>query len=354
MASRSSYTKNKTRSRGETVEYVPVRSNILYGIETTRADQQKKTIQREILVVPNITFYSSFTKILIDFSDYRNNQEKSDVKSFFDLMKNGYSFSMTNAKWNNRSIDEITYDISGTFTYTKISDSIIFADVVSVNSYSTNISRYDKEYFIELPLLEFDDVIESTKAEVKSYIFNYLGKNSKNSFSYLGAKAGDYIELQTADQKYKIDTITVDTEGKETVVVYGDLGSTSSVGNPILVTLHQKNIDKLVVNHDNVTTGKCELYKDGKQIDCLDNHTLLQAKLREDKANGITAVFTEGSFCSQIVSIQTEETVKAIVPTLTEQITALTNAQSIRASKASAINSTLLSRSNLISTIFSE
>jgi hypothetical protein len=352
MASYSSYGKNRKSSRGEDNELVPVRSNVLYGIETKKINEQKSTVKREIFVVPNITFYSNFTKVLIDFSDYKNNQEKADIKQFFDVIASGYSFTLANAKWNNRSIDEITYNLSGTFTFTKIADNIIFADVVSISTYNTNITRYDKEYFTELPLVEFSSTINKQKVEVKSYIFNHLGQNSKNSFSYLGARSGDYIELQIKKEKYKIDSISLDNEGKETVVVFGDMGNSSNIGSPVLVTLHQHNINKIQLTYDNEKTGKCELYNDGVLVGCLDSHTLLQSKLREDTLNKITTTFNEGAFCSSVVSVQTEETIQNIIPVFTQEIAKIRESQRSSNITPSQINSSLLSRTNLINNIF--
>lgn len=351
MASRSSYSTSKRFSRGEDAELVPARSNVLYGIETKKVNQQKNTTKREIKVVPNITFYTNFTKMFLDFSDYMNNQDRLDVKNFFDLLQSGSQFSLLNSMWNNKSIDPATYDLSGTYTFRKIADNIIFADVVSIESYSTSIARYDKEYFLELPLVEFTTAIDKGKLEVKSYIFNHLGKNSKNSFSYLGVRVGDYVQLQTKTEKHQILEIMGDNEGKETIVVSGDLGDSSYIGSPTLVTVHQKNINKIQLNFDNEKTGKCEIFQDGVLIECIDSHTLLQSKLREDSFNKITSVFSEGEFCTQVVSEATQQLNEQTIANLTTQLNAARIAQP-QITRLTAINSSLLSRTNLINNIF--
>ena len=352
MASYSSYNKTKRLTTGNEIQLVPVRSTVFYGIETKKINEQKSTIQRELFVVPNIKFYGSFTKAIIDFSDYKNNKEKSNIKSFFDLIKYGYTFTILNAKWNNRSIDEITYDISGTFTFTKIVDDIIFCDVVSINSYSTEIERYDKEYFLELPLIEFTESVEKQKKEIKSYIFNHLGKNSKNSFAYLGAKPGDYIELQNRKEKYKIESINIDNEGKETLVVYGDVGNSSNIGTPNLVVLHQQNLNKIQITEDNEKLGKCEIVVNNSIVECIDNHTLLQSKLREDKLNGITTNFIEGEFCLGITDPQTIENIKNASNSMAQQMQFASFSR--QRANLSNIDSSRLSRSNLINAIFND
>lgn len=354
MASRSSYTGHKRLSRGEDAELVAVRSNVLYGIETKKINEQKTTLRREIFVVPNITFYDNYTKIFIDFSDYMNNKERSNIKDFIDLLVRDNSFTILNARWNNRSIDEKTYDLSGTYKFIKIVDDIIFAEVTAVESYSTDMIRYDKEYFLELPVIEFTNSTDKGKKITKSYIFNHLGKNSKNSFSYLGARVGDYIQLQNIKEKFLIESLSTDNEGKETIVVVGDLVNSSSIGTPTLVTLHQKNTNKIKLDYDNNDVGKCEIIQNGAVIECVDNHTLLQSKLREDSFNNIVTEFKIGEFCTRVVEPATEQSLQKIIPSLTNQITSMKASAVSNTLKLSSANSSLLSKSALIARTFSE
>lgn len=302
MASRSSYSKNKLRARGENNELVPVRSGIFYGIQTEKVNSQKNTINRNILVTPNITFYDNYTKCMIDFSDYRNNQEKADVESFFSLLQVNYAFTITNAKWKNSNINKTTYDLGGTFVFKKIVDRIVFADITSVNSYNQKLFRYDKEYFAGLPSIEFSITTENEDKIVKSKIYNHLGKNTKNSFSYIGAYSGDFIVIQNNDVKYKIDSVEIDNEGKETITVFGELGDSDNIGTPILITLYQNNSAKIQLNYDNIILGKCDVYSDQAIVVCIDNQTELQAKLRENPNTKITTVFNAGQYCSTLQS----------------------------------------------------
>lgn len=354
MASRSSYSGHKRLSRGEDAELVAVRSNVLYGIETKKINEQKTTLRREIFVVPNITFYDNYAKIFIDFSDYMNNKERSNIKDFIDLLVRDNSFTIFNARWNNRSIDEKTYDLSGTYKFIKIVDDIIFAEVTSIQSYSTNLIRYDKEYFLELPVIEFTNSTDKGKKIIKSYIFNHLGKNSKNSFSYLGARSGDYIQLQTNKEKFQIESISIDNEGKETIVVIGDLEDSSSIGTPNLVILHQKNINKIKLDYDNNDVGKCEIIQNGALVECIDNHTQLQSKLREDTFNNIITQFKVGEFCTRVAEPATEQAIQKIIPSLTDQITTMKASAVSNTLKLSSVNSSLLSKSALITRTFSE
>jgi hypothetical protein len=302
MASRSSYNKSKSRSRGEENELVPVRSGIFYGIQTEKLDIQKNTINRNIIVTPNIIFYDNYTKCMIDFSDYKNNEEKSDIESFFKLLDTDYSFTISNAKWKNINTAPSTYDLGGTFVFKKIVEKIVFANVTSINSYNQKLPRYDKEYFMGSPSIEFSVIDQDEQKIVKSKIYNHLGKNTKNSFSYVGAYPGDFISIQNNDIKYKIDSIESDNEGKETITVFGELEDTNNIGTPILITLYQNNNGKIQLNYDNTALGKCDIYSDEAIVICIDNQTELQAKLRESPSRKITTIFTPGQFCSEIQS----------------------------------------------------
>ena len=350
MASRSSYLKSKTKSRGEDVELVPVRSNVFYGIQTKQFDVQKTTTERKITVIPNITFYDNYTKAFIDFSDYLNNPEVSDVKPFFDLLINGLNFTVSNATWINPTIDKTTFDLNGTYKFIKIVDKIVFVEVVSINSYSSKITRYDKEFFDQLPTIQFTTTITPNKKEIKSYIFNYLGKNSKNSFSYLGLKPNDYIQFQNEQEKYKIDSYQIDAEGKETIIVDGELTESNFIGTPILLTLNQKNINKIQLNYDNNILGKCELTKNNAIVECIDNHTELQSKLREDTFNNIKSNFYPNQFCVGLLSdVDIKETTN-VIQSLSQENTRLKN--QITKPLSSTIDSSLLLRTNLINTLF--
>lgn len=345
MASRSSYLKSKTKSRGEDIELVPVRSNVFYGIQTKVVDAQKTNIERKIVTIPNITFYDNFTKAIIDFSDYLNNPSVSDVKPFFDLLINGLNFTLSNATWTNPSVDKTTFDLTGTYKFNKIVDNIVFVEVVSIESYSNKITRYDKEFFEQLPTIQFSTVIIPTKKETKSYIFNYLGKNSKNSFSYLGLRIGDYVQIQNQDIKYKIETYEVDAEGKETLTVFGELPTVNNIGIPILITLNQKNTNKIQLNFDNNVLGKCELITNNAISECIDNHTELQSKLREDTFSNIKTNFYPNQFCVTFQSsnqiIETQNLLSSLLNRNTTQL----NTPTIN-------DSSVLSRTNLINTLF--
>lgn len=352
MSSRSSYNTNRYRNRGENNELIPVRNGIFYGIETVMVDEQKNTLKREILTIPNVTFYSNYTKMMIDFSDYQNNPDKNKIDNFFALMKYGETFTINNASWKNIDISENTYDLSGTFIFEKIVDDIIFGSVTSVSSYSTKINRYDKEYFRELPYIEISTTTKKNEINKKTRILNHLGKSSKNSFSYLGIRIGDYIELYENKKKYLVESYAEDVEGKEIVVVAGEMIEENKVGTPVLVVLHQQNINKNNLNYDNKILGKCEIVVNGSIVECINNHTELQAKLRENKTQNLTTTFTASEYCDIAIPQQDIVDVTSAITAISTQI-ARTNVirESIQTTKLSTIDTSLMSRINLLNNL---
>ena len=307
MSSKASYTKNVKKTVVQETELVPVRSTVLYGLEIKKVDEKKKSSERNITVVPNITFYDSYTKAIIDFSDYKNNPEKSNVKDFFDLITPGFNFTITNATWKNASVDKLTFNLNGTYKFTKIVDSIVFVEVVSVTKITEKITRYDKESFLELPIFELPTVISKIKKQVKTYLINSLGKNTKNSFSYIGVYNGDYIQIQNNKQKYKISSIEQDIEGKEILTVEGEILNSSTIGTPFLLTLFQENNNKIDINKFNNDILGNTLLKIDNNSFCIDSTTELQAKLRENSKKNITSIFTPNKFCSFNIPISIEE-----------------------------------------------
>ncbi|MFZ9377060.1 MAG: hypothetical protein ACO25K_08045, partial [Candidatus Fonsibacter ubiquis] len=277
---------------------------------------------------------------------------KNNVKPFFDLLISGINFTITNGEWLNPTVDKLTYDLSGTYKFTKIVDGIVFAEVISIESISSSIVRYDKEYFQQIPIISFTTITVPQNVEVKSYILNIMGKNSKNSFSYLGARKGDYLQIQDNQIKYKIDSVTIDAEGKEVIVVFGELNNNNFIGTPILITLNQPNLDKIQINYDNQELGKCEISQSNSVIECIDNHTLLQSKLREDNFNNITTKFYPGEFCSFLSTSQELQDTQKIIEVLKKnyEISQVTNTQINQT--MTNLDSNLLSRTNLLNNLF--
>lgn len=351
MSSKASYTKNVKKTVVQETELVPVRSTVLYGLEIKKVDEKKKSSERNIAVVPNITFYDSYTKAIIDFSDYRNNPEKSNVKDFFDLITPGFNFTITNATWKNTSVDKLTFNLNGTYKFTKIVDSIVFVEVVSVTKITEKITRYDKESFLELPIFELPTVISKIKKQVKTYLINSLGKNTKNSFTYTGIYEEDYIQIQNNKQKYKILSIEQDIEGKEVVTVEGDIPTASFIGTPMLVTLFQENINKInTLEYDNEIVGKTIIkFLDGSNF-CNEGTTLLQSKLRENKNKSITTEFYPNQFCTVIIQNVDLVDQEKLISNLTKENIELRNTRNN--SFTTTNNSSLLSSSNLLNRLF--
>ena len=312
MTSRASYNKRYLRTRDKDLVLVQTRSNIFYGIEIKKLDEQKTSVVRNITVTPSIIFHTNFTKAFIDYSDYSNNKEKNEIAKFFDIIPVDSNFTLTQGSWVNNLLSKTTYSLNGTYKFSKIVDDIIFVDVVSVTSYSTDILRYDKEFFTDTPVIEFSTTIDKNKKETKTLIINHFGKNSKNSFAYLGIEAGDYIQLQNKKDKYKIDSLIVDDEGKELLTVIGNLDTVDLRNTATLIIIFQENKSNTDTTVDNTKLGKCETFNGNVVVSCTSNSTKLQCDLRKDTSNNLSTSFKENYSCD-LNSIQNiAQTLKSI------------------------------------------
>ena len=148
------------------------------------------------------------------------------------------------------------------------------------------------EFFNTKGIIFFD-----TKEQLNT-IINHFGNNSKNSFTYLGIKENDYIQIQNSDQKYKIKSLAVDDEKKEILTIIGNLENSDLKATATLITIYQENKSNINTNIDNIVLGKCEIYSDINVIECISNSTQLQCELRKDDAEKLKTTFTANFSCN--------------------------------------------------------
>ena len=122
--------------------------------------------------------------------------------------------------------------------------------------------------------------------------------------------------------------------------------------NPFLLTLNQLNKNKIQLNYNNEILGKCEIVVSSSIVNCVDNHTELQSKLREDTFTGITTRFVAGEFCVVLATEFDSNKDKNLISTLVTENFNLKN-QNIKNRTIDTQDTNLLSKTNLISTLFS-
>jgi hypothetical protein len=299
MISKSNISKQNNRPQGQGKDFISVRSGSFYGLKIQKKILEASSYKRGIVASPNFYFYDNDTKVMIDFSDYKNSTTDEQIKEFFTLNLTGQTFTVEQSEWVNTELFKNKISLNGTYTINVFQNNILFANVVDVEEFETNIKRYDKKYFVDVP--NFTILVNTTQDDIPiSHIVNHLGKNSKNSFSYLGANIGDYVSLSISSKKFEIIDIFIDEEGKEIVEVLGDLSTqdlTTSLTNVVIYIKNQNFTN--ITDFDNVITGKCNVTKSGVAF-CYDNQTELQCECRKNKNLNEISTFTKGIYCPDV------------------------------------------------------
>lgn len=296
MFSKSSLSKLKNRPQGQGKNLLAVRSGNFYGIKIEKRNLETSSFKRGIVSSPNFYFYDNDTKVLIDFTDYKNVSSKDDVREFFNLNLTGQTLTIDQANWSNSQLSEQKVSLNGTYTINKFENDILFADVVDINNFNTNIKRYDKNYFIETP--NFNILLDTSQDSIqKTIIVNSLGSNSEKSFKYLGISIGDYIQFSFSNFKYEVSDYYLDEQGKEILEVIGDIGEQDLTSTNTILTVFVENYDQVKTNDfDNIILGRCTINLNNN-ITCVDNQTKLQCECRKNSSSKKTVTFNENQYC---------------------------------------------------------
>ena len=183
------------RSSKENKNLSLVRTGAFYGLQYIVDTEETISLNHGLVSTPNFRFYENNTKVMIDFSDHKNNTLESDILKFWKLAGQGATFAVDSGDVHD-SITDDTYVLSGSYYFNNIDKSIVFADVISTGTLSDVKSLYLKKDFITTPSFILSAVQAAPTTEHTTKIVNTLGIGSKNSFSYLGIVIGDYIKLQ--------------------------------------------------------------------------------------------------------------------------------------------------------------
>jgi hypothetical protein len=235
---------------------------------------------------------------MIDFSDYKNEIEEVIIDDYFGLPLTGVTFTIEQGAWTNNQLTSKKISMDGTYVFQSYKNMIIFANVSSIQYYDPNVQRYDKNFFVNTPNITMSSISYS-QAKNQTNIVNSLGKNSKNSFSYLGTQIGDFISLKNQLSKYQVLNIIIDEEGKEVLTVNGIIepeDRTTEVTNVNLFIDNFDTIDPSLFN--NTATGKCTVTNSGVVL-CIDNQTESQCQMRKNTKEKKSSTFLIDTFCTQ-------------------------------------------------------
>jgi hypothetical protein len=320
---RSTTTSTKQNSKEKLVF---VREGVLYGLVIEKSKDDSASINRGIVSTPSIVYYSNNTKCLIDYSNQTNSDIETKVDEYFSQIKNGTGLTLFNGSYTDTNSNS-TADLSGDYVFRSYYNGIIEADVTAVTSLSTTINRYDKNRFDEIPYLIAKTLTNTP--EIKTIIKNKLGKNTKNSFNYLGLRIGDYIKITDVSSQVKILDMSIDSDGNEYIVVDKDIDSMDLTNIKTKIDIYLPVIDSYI-DPPNITetiTGACVQYFNGVVISCADNHTVSQCRFRASPSQGIISEITLNRFCA------TPETDTSIQRSFNDSLVQMTSAM------ASSMNS---------------
>lgn len=293
-----------------------VREGVLYGLVIETAKVDKTSINRGITSTPTVIFYSNNTKCLIDYSNQTNSDIFSKLEEYFSQIASGTTLYLYNGVYTDVNSNK-TADLTGQYVFRSYYNGIVEADVTSVAVLSSTINRYDKTNFELIPYLVAATFTE--QLETKTIIKNKLGKNTRNSFNYLGVKVGDYIKLTDTSQ-LQVTDMSIDSDGNEYLVVDKLLDPADLTNLKTKIDIYIPTAESFTVtpNLTETTVGACVEYQNGVVISCTDNHTITQCRFRAIPTKGITTEITLNGFCA------TPETDRAIQRPLTDNLVQLT------------------------------
>lgn len=320
---------------------VLVRQNFLFGITIETYKSDTLSINRGIVSTPNIVYYTNNTKCLIDFTNLTNKDQYSSIEEYFKQIPSGTTLTIFNGEYYDSNSKE-TSDVSGTYAFQSFSDGVVKTNVISVTGLSTKLNRYDKTKFKDIPYILSSTINESSEKKSVTIIKNKFGKNSKNSFNYLGVSVGDYIEIPTIVSVSKVEEISVDSDGNEYIRINTTVPVQDLTNKKLLCNLYFDIVDsyKKEPNINETETGACISYENGVLTQCIDNNTYSQCLFRSSNVKSIKTEFTPNTFCS------TPETDTSVQTNVTENLVQITSALVNNLSSISSVSGPINSNGN--------
>jgi hypothetical protein len=322
--------KNKNQIKPNS-NLVTARTGLFYGLVYKKQLRDTVSVTSSLNATPNVIFNSGQTGAFFDFSDWKN--EETTEKSFYDfwkLVSSGASFTVSNGELYSEKNDKL-YNVSGTYTLNEIENMVVIANVTSVQNIDTNINLYSKLNFKNTPIFTLSSSPQIGDSTTTT-IINTFGSNSKISFSYLGASIGDYILFQENLTPYEILETNEDSEGREILVVRGEIPEENRIGTKTLIQLMIKvppKEESIKPDLQDTAIGSCKSIENNIIINCYNNQTKDQCALR--KKGNITTTFLQNQDCAGLnlfqrvsktstVSSTNDETIARLLRDISSQV----------------------------------
>jgi hypothetical protein len=214
---------------------------------------------------PSMIFYteSSENYVILDYS-VASNEDKMFVNAFFTKMNVGDAFTVSKGNYVDDT-NEVEADVSGSFTFNKFADNMVFAKVVSTTDKDANVNVYSATYFISTPQLSKATSLQSSSDTKIQALVSSNPKTTAKPIVYLGVQPGDLLEILWPDsvnnnKKYRVVDAAVINDKEVIYLDSSDIVYESLLGKPVIVNLYQyskKEVSSLTDLSSDTTLGCC-------------------------------------------------------------------------------------------------
>lgn len=289
-----SFTQKDTRS------FYLVASDLFYGLVFSSSQNYTYKINRSIVTNPSFVFYDNQTKVLIDYSNSKNNDDLYFIQSFFNSLSSGITFEYSNATYVEDASD-LKSNLSGIYTFTSFEQGkIIKANVTSVTNVNSKKDSYFSKFFTKPPQISKASGTVSSTQQKKNVIKNTLSKGLY-SFEKMGVRIGDYIEFtgmeNNSNKKMKVLDIFTDSDGFETIQVDVNLTDEKLIGSPILVNLYLTGESTTKIIIDDKSYGSCILTYSDKNSICIPCQNAFLCNERRKQLNAYSSSYVPNATC---------------------------------------------------------
>lgn len=249
--------------------------------------------------VPNISFSFDFTRVIFDYGNSANNNDKQLIESLFKNMAPGTSFRVSDGNFLIES-STTSANLSGTYAFVRLIGYAVVARPTTLTNLNTRITVYQNKFFTSVP--QFSSTIPVNTDTISYTITNSLISDSKNSFINFGMYPNDTIKIsgtQYNNKSFKIISVDKNSDGSESLTVGTEVTDEVNFGNSVGVELVQtgnyKFEDKEKIYDSSI--GSCTFQYENNTY-CFNNHTSNQCDVRASEKNILNPVWIKDGNCS--------------------------------------------------------
>lgn len=268
---------------------VTTRVGIFIGLDFTTNLTLEMNSNKYLSTIPSFSFSSNFNKVLIDYSNSKNNTDITLLNGLFFGLTAGATFTINSAQY---SIDGLGSEanLGGTYEFESFIGNVIVATPIALNNANARLLKYEADYFINPPQFGLS---LSPEGRVPEYVITNSVITDKNvSFVKFGIYPGDKIKIsgtQFNNGIFTVKGVTTNKDKSEYLIVEEGLTQESAFGDRVSVELLQerKGVDSIITGVTGVVDiGACGIYVNGRKVSCFENQTIGQCSIRASLLDG--------------------------------------------------------------------